>query len=73
MCERQSIVFNPLPSMPSTRFEASSVINMAKRQEIATKLKRKKDQGKLETGLMMAKAVLADTAAKNVRLPSSLH
>jgi len=72
VCESQSIAFSP-PSMSSTRFEPSSVNNKAKRQEIATKLKQGEGQRKLQTRLSMAKAVLADPAAKNVRLPSSRH
>ena len=57
--------------MPSTRFEHSSINNKVKRQEIATKLKREKVQRKLQSRLAVAKAELADPAAKKVRLPSS--
>lgn len=70
-CELQSIVFNPSPSMPSTRFESSSIKNKVKRQEIARKLKREKGQRKLQSRLTIAKAELADPVAKKVRLPSS--
>ena len=70
-CEFRSIVFNPAPSMPSTRFEPSSIKNKTKRQEIVRKLKREKGQRKLQSRLAMAKAEIADPAAKRVRLPSS--
>jgi len=59
-----------LPSMPSTRFEASSIKNKAKRQEITRKLKREKGKRKLQSRLAIAKAEIADPAAKKVRPPS---
>ena len=72
-CEFFSIVFNPVPSMPSTRFEPSSIKNKAKRQEIVRKLKREKGQRKLQSRLAIAKAEIADPAAKKVRRLSSHH
>ena len=70
-CEFLSIVFNRFPSMPSTRFEPSSIRNKTKRQEIVRKLKREKGQRKLQSRLAIAKAEIADPAAKKVRLLSS--
>ena len=57
--------------MPSTRFETSSIKNKIKRQEVARKLKREKGQRKLQSRLAIAKAEVADPAAKRVRLPAS--
>jgi len=63
--------FRPFSSsMPSTRFEASSIKNKVKRQEIARKLKREKGKKKLQSRLAIAKAEIADPTAKKVRLPS---
>ena len=72
-CELRSIVFNPSPPMPSTRFEPSSIKNKTKRQEIARKLKREKGQRKLQSRMAIAKAELTDPAAKKVRLSSSRY
>ena len=52
--------------MPSTRFEASSIKNKVKRQEIVRKLKREKGQRKLQSRLAIAKVEVADPAAKKV-------
>ncbi|KAF9642680.1 Brix-domain-containing protein [Thelephora ganbajun] len=54
--------------MPSARFEPSSIKNKVKRQEIARKLKREKRQRKLQSRLAIAKAEIADPAAKKKRL-----
>jgi len=70
-CEFCSIIFNPPPPMPSTRFEPSSIRNKAKRQEVVRKLKREKGRRKLQSRLAIAKAETADPAAKKVRRPSS--
>jgi len=56
--------------MSSTRLEPSSIKNKAKRQETARKLKREKSQRKLQSRLAIAKAELADSTVKKVRLPS---
>ena len=69
-CELPPIVFIP-PSMPSTRFEPSSIKNKTKRQEIVRKLKRERGQRKLQSRLAIAKAEIADPAAKKVRLSLS--
>jgi len=73
-CELQPVVFNPSPtSIPSTRFELSSIKNEAKRQEVAGKFEREKGQRKPQPRLTTAGAELADPAANKVRLPSSRY
>ena len=73
-CEPWPIVFNPSPiSIPSMRFELSSIKNKAKRQEAAWKFRRETGQGKPQSRLTIAGAELADPAAKKVRLPSSRY
>ena len=54
--------------MPSSRFEASSIKNKIKREEVSRKLKKSKGQAKLQRRLAQAKAEADDPAAKKVRL-----
>ena len=70
-CELELIVFTSSPSIPSTRFESSSIKNKVKRREITGKLRRENGQRKLQSRLAIAQVELADPAAKKVRLPSS--
>jgi ribosome production factor 1 len=53
--------------MPTSRFEPSSIKNKIKREEIAQKSKKAKNQAKLQKRLSQAKAEAHDPAAKKVR------
>ena len=52
--------------MPPVRFEASSIKNKIKREEISRKLKKEKRQKKLQRRLHQAKREASDPAAKQV-------
>jgi ribosome production factor 1 len=56
--------------MPTSRFEPSSIKNKIKREEVAQKSKKAKNQLKLQKRLARAKAEANDPGAKKVRLIS---
>ena len=53
--------------MPTSRFEASSIKNKIKREEIARKLKKQKGQSKLQKRLAQAKVEADNPAVKKVQ------
>lgn len=53
--------------MPPSRFEPSSIKNKIKREEIAQKSKKAKNQQKLQKRLAQAKLEANDPAAKKVK------
>ena len=53
--------------MPLSRFEASSIKNKLKREEVSRKSKKTKSQQKLQKRLAQAKLEANDPAAKKVR------
>jgi ribosome production factor 1 len=53
--------------MPPSRFEASSIKNKLKREEVSRKSKKAKSQQKLQKRLALAKLEANDPAAKKVR------
>ncbi|KAJ6561575.1 anticodon-binding protein [Mycena vulgaris] len=58
--------------MPSARFEASSIKNKIKREEISRKTKKAKGQQKLQKRLAQAKLEANDPAAKKKRLAENV-
>lgn len=59
--------------MAPTRFEPSSIRNKIKREEIARKSKRSKNQEKLKRRLAQAKEEANDPAAKKVCTTTPPH
>ena len=55
-----------VPTMPTTRFEPSSIKNKIKREEIVNKSKKAKNQQKLQKRLAQAKLEANDPALKKV-------